>query len=147
MHTSKLIPESLNLLQQKDVVINCEQISGIFGQSRIIRDDCHQKCNAENSDNTCLLTIGGPKNYIPIMSVLFVAAILFYDVQKLLQYAFHRENGSHLAEFDTIEHINFDNRLKFNNRQQTISMAAKRFNIGTAISMADKERVETITCN
>ena len=64
-------------------------------RSLIIKDNCATECpvNAtaptgpggeSGPPGTCSLTVGGPKNYVPVVCVLYLCTIIFYDLQKVI---------------------------------------------------------------
>ncbi|CBY39503.1 unnamed protein product, partial [Oikopleura dioica] len=137
----QLIPESLDLMAEKKYPIKCGDYRAVqktlnYNHKSVIVNDCDKVCPDANGgkagggiegleDGFCTLTIGGTQQFIPVVCVLYLCTIIFYDLQKFLQIAFSNENGTHLAELDnpedmigeTDEDILIQMR-KYGNRQQ-----------------------------
>lgn len=169
----QLIPEALNLLEEKELYVYCGQLrlirnsfdnglNGRSGNGLVVKHNCDIKCNdtsehgkasgIDEPENSCTLTIGGPKNYVPVVCVLYLCTIIFYDLQKFLQYAFSNEDGTHLAELEdppSEDLIAEDadkailKKFKYGNRQQSIAFAAKMANIPTAVNLEAPYSEET----
>lgn len=97
----QLIPEALDLLHQKSFRILCNDYSGTkSGSSRSLyfprkagQDSCETVCvvNDVAADQFCNEYIGGPSEYIWVMTTAYVFTLIFYDIQKCFQYFFSRK--------------------------------------------------------
>ena len=96
--------KALNLLEEKELYVYCGQLrlirssfdnglNGRSGNGLVVKHNCDIKCNdtsehgkasgIDEPENSCTLTIGGPKNYVPVVCVLYLCTIIFYDLQKV----------------------------------------------------------------
>ena len=98
----QLIPEALDLLHVKSFRILCDDYSG--AKSRSIRaayfprkagkDSCETVCDVNDAaaDKFCNVYVGGPTEYMWVMTTAYVFTLIFYDIQKFFQYFFSRKS-------------------------------------------------------